>query len=506
MSALAERSAELRLGPLLAGFAEIPAERDVPVQGLALDSRAVHAGYLFLALRGHDHHGLKHLAEARTRGARAVAYDPAGADAYLPVPAGLPAFPVSALGEKTGYLAARFYADPSAHARVVAVTGTSGKTSVAALTAQLLTGLGRPCGLIGTLGYGVYGTPLAPAPYTTPDAVQLQAWLARFRDRQVRHVSMEASSHALDQGRLNGVQLRAAAFTNLSRDHLDYHGTLAAYAAAKRRLFELPGLAAAVVNLDDAFGRELAAALAADVQLFGYTLESSTLPRGRVLSAGPLSLHAGGMRFEVQGDYGAGTVETTLLGRFNVYNLLAVLGLLLALDVPFGAALAALGTARTVPGRMQCFGGGAGAPLVVVDYAHKPDALEKALTAARTHCQGELWCVFGCGGERDRGKRPQMAAIAERLADHVIVTDDNPRHEDGDVIVQEILAGLHAAGKVQVERERARAIAAAISAAASGDVVLVAGKGHETYQLVGDRRMPFSDTEVVVKLLAEVQA
>lgn len=505
MMAVAERLPSMPLADLLAGVSPVLPERNLPVQGLALDSREVRPGFLFMAMRGHDHHGLKHLSEARVRGAVAVAYDPEGASEYLPVPTDVPAFAVPQLDQQVGGVAARFYADPSAQLRVLAVTGTNGKTSVSELTAQLLTELGWPCGLLGTLGYGVYGTELVPPPHTTPDALQLQQWLADFRDRQVRQVSMEASSHALDQGRLNGVHLRSAAFTNLTRDHLDYHGSMAAYGVAKRRLFELPGLKHAVINLDDAFGHELCAGLDAHIDLIGYSVSGARVAHGRVLHAERVDLHAAGLRFDIGGDFGSGHVETALLGLFNVYNLLAVLGLLLSVEIPFADALAALARARTVPGRMECFGGTGRRPLVVVDYAHTPDALEKALSAARAHCSGQLWCVFGCGGERDRGKRPQMGTIAERLADHVIVTDDNPRREDGDAIVSEILAGLQHPERAAVQRQRARAIAAALKAAGAEDVVLVAGKGHEDYQVIGERRIAYSDRETVRRLLSEVR-
>ncbi|MDE2273256.1 MAG: UDP-N-acetylmuramoyl-L-alanyl-D-glutamate--2,6-diaminopimelate ligase [Gammaproteobacteria bacterium] len=495
-------------GPTLATVLQdvmpVAPERDQPLQGLALDSRKIQPGFLFLAVRGHDHHGLQYLADARRRGAIAVAYDPEGAVQYLPGLNGLPAFAVRELARQAGPIAAHFYADPSAAQSVIAVTGTNGKTSVSLLSAQTLTQLGKPCGLLGTLGYGVYGH-LQSGSHTTPDAVSMQGWLARFRDARVHHVSLEASSHALDQGRLNGVHFSTAVFTNLTRDHLDYHRDMQAYGAAKRRLFEMPGLRHAVINLDDAFGRELAAGLPPDITLIGYGLENRRVARGQNLQATQLKLSASGTQFNVTGEYGSAQVSTRLLGRFNVQNLLAVLGVLQSEDLPFAQALAAVCEARTVPGRMECFGGG-DQPLVVVDYAHTPDALEKALIAARAHCTGQLWCVFGCGGERDRGKRPQMGALAEKLADHVIVTDDNPRHEDGDAIVAEILGGITQRRRVSVQRDRARALAEALQAARTGDVVLLAGKGHEQYQIVGDRHLDYSDRDTVLQLLREVSA
>ena len=479
-----------------------PAGGGTPILGLCLDSREVRPGWLFLACKGHDHHGLKHLADARARGAVAVAFDPAGAEPYLPLPASLPAAAVENLRQKAGFIAARFYADPTAAQRVVAVTGTNGKTSVSLITAQSLAEAGKPCGVLGTVGFGAYGRLEVPT-HTTPDAVNMQAWLARFRDQGLKYVSMEASSHALHQGRINGVHVEVAVFTNLTRDHLDYHGSMEEYGAAKRRLFAMPGLKHAVINLDDSYGLELAASLPSGVESIGYSLEGRENPRGETLKAVDLALNSGGLTFDVTSERGRGHVDSRLLARFNAGNLLAVQGVLLSLGLRFPDALAALARAHTVPGRMECFGGGAHQPLVVVDYAHSPDALEKALTAARAHCRGRLWCVFGCGGERDRGKRPQMGAIAERLADQVIITDDNPRHEDGDAIVKDVLAGLRAPARVRVERDRSKAVEQAVKAAIPGDVVLVAGKGHETEQIVGDRELHYSDRETAARLLKD---
>lgn len=504
MNAQLHRVPAMELTQLLRDVVSAPLPAALPVRGLALDSRAVHPGYLFLACHGHDHHGLQHLADARARGAVAVAYDPEGASAYREVLAGMPAFAIPQLAQCAGHLAARFYGDPSRHQQVVAVTGTNGKTSVSLITAQALTELGHRCGVLGTLGYGLYGALEAPT-HTTPDAVTVQQKLAHFRDAGATHVSMEASSHALDQGRVNGVHVAVGIFTNLTRDHLDYHGSMENYGAAKRRLFDMPGLKHAVINLDDAFGRELARGMPPAVECIGYSLEGARSARGRTLAAANLVLHSGGTEMEVWGDFGSGHIDSRLLGRFNAQNLLAVNGALLALGVPLAEALVMVSRARTVPGRMECFGGGLRAPLVVVDYAHTPDALEKALSAARSHCRGQLFCVFGCGGERDRGKRPQMGAIAARLADRVIVTDDNPRHEDGGAIIREILAGIPDAGPVRVERDRAQAVAEALHAAAPGDVVLVAGKGHEDYQIIGDESRAYSDRDTVSDLLGEVR-
>jgi len=499
MMAEARDLSGMPLAALLPGGAQLPAGGEVSIRGLALDSRGVGPGYLFLACKGHDHHGLAHLADARARGALALFYDPEGAPAHMPLPAGLPAVAVPDLAHKASAIAARFYGDPTAHQKVMAVTGTNGKTSVSLITAQSLSEHDKPCGVLGTVGFGAYGKLEAPT-HTTPDAVSTQAWLARFRDQGLGHVSMEASSHALHQGRVDGVHFTVAVFTNLTRDHLDYHGDMASYGSAKRRLFERPGLKHAVINLDDDFGRELAATLAPGVECIGYTLEGRESPRGTTLRGSKLELGSGGLSFDVTSEAGIGHVDSRLLARFNAENLLAVQGVLLALGMSFEATLEALARAKTVPGRMECFGGGLRQPLVVVDYAHTPDALEKSLAAARSHCRGRLWCVFGCGGDRDRGKRPQMGAIAEVLADRIVVTDDNPRTEDGDAIVAEILAGIRDHSRVTVERDRARAVERAVRGALPGDVVLVAGKGHETEQVVGAQKLHYSDRETAARL------
>jgi UDP-N-acetylmuramoyl-L-alanyl-D-glutamate--2,6-diaminopimelate ligase len=368
---------------------------------------------------------------------------------------------------------------------------------VTQFAAQALDRAGSRCGVLGTLGYGLYGE-LRPGTHTTPDPIRLQGALAELRDQGARVVAMEASSHALYQGRSHGTDFHVAVLTNLSRDHLDYHGSVQAYASAKRRLFETPGLRHAVLNLDDAFGRGLQQRLAAGVQVLGYSLSPQTKAPIEALVATRLELRPGGLRIGVDTPWGRGELSTSLLGRFNAANLLAALGVLLALDMPLDEALARLGHTRVVAGRMEPFGGG-DRPLVVVDYAHTPAALEQVLTALRAHCPGRLWCVFGCGGERDTGKRPLMGRTAQRHSNGVIVTDDNPRGEDPEAIVRDILAGMDA--PVAVILDRGEAIRQAITSARAGDVVLVAGKGHEQLQLVADGRLPFSDRQCVSEAL-----
>jgi UDP-N-acetylmuramoyl-L-alanyl-D-glutamate--2,6-diaminopimelate ligase len=373
---------------------------------------------------------------------------------------------------------------------VIGVTGTSGKTSTVQMLAQALSHLGRRAATIGTLGAGLHGA-LHAGERTTPDVIRVHGLLAEFRDAGATDVAMEVSSHALDQHRVDGVHFDVAVFTNLTRDHLDYHGTMEAYGAAKAKLFAWPDLRAAIINVDDAFGRELSTRIPAGVRVMRSGLASGDAD----VRARDVHTHSDGIDFELATPWGTAAVQSRLLGRFNVANLLAVAGVLGALDVPFDRIVDTLQSLEPVAGRMNRQGGGS-SPLVVVDYSHKPDPLEQVLATLRAHCEGRLICVFGCGGERDAGKRPVMGAIAERLADVVIVTDDNPRGEDGDAIVSQIVAGMRAPERATVERDRARAIDVAITQARAGDVVLIAGKGHETYQEVAGAKRPFDDLRV----------
>ncbi|NCT66743.1 MAG: UDP-N-acetylmuramoyl-L-alanyl-D-glutamate--2,6-diaminopimelate ligase [Rhodanobacteraceae bacterium] len=488
----------MMLRDLLAPHGDAGSAGDLLVRGLALDSRQVRPGDAFVALAGTQAHGLAFAAGAAARGAVVVLAEPPGsesADRGFGKDDGVPVVWVDGLREQLGALAARFYGEPSQALHVVGVTGTNGKTSTVQLLAQALEHAGRRAATIGTLGAGLYGA-LREGERTTPDAIAVQALLAEFRDAGASHVAMEVSSHALEQGRVNAVEFELAVFTNLTRDHLDYHGTMEAYGAAKQRLFAWPGLRAAIVNVDDAFGRTLAAQLAQESLIrFGIERADADVVASAVEST------AAGLAFHLRSPWGEGRVATRLLGRFNVSNLLAVAACLGRLGLAFDAIRAALEALQPVAGRMSRLGGSATQPLVVVDYAHTPDALEQALTSLRAHCAGALVCVFGCGGERDAGKRPQMGAIAEALADRVIVTDDNPRGEDGDAIVAQIVAGLARPQAATVERDRAGAISLAIAAARPGDIVLIAGKGHEPYQEVAGVKQPFDDLAVARRVL-----
>lgn len=493
----------MKLSCLLQGHARVAADADIA--GLALDSRAVRRGDAFIAVAGSRQHGLVHARQALENGAAAVVYEPQdGAEAIL---AGLavdtPVVAVEGLSQKLGAIAMRFFGDPSARLQVIGITGTNGKTSCSQFLAQAL----EHCGIIGTLGWGAPGQ-LRQTLNTTPDALSLQAMLAEFVKQGQSAVAMEVSSHALHQGRVNGVQFCAAVYTNFSRDHLDYHGTMEAYVAAKLALLQKPGLRFVVLNLDDVYCREVRAALPSGIKAWGYSRvldyagedNAATLIEDmEMLVASAVRHRADGLAFTAHWRGRQMDISAPVFGDFNVENLLAVLATLLALDAPFETAAARLQAIRPVPGRMERFTL-PDAPAVFVDYAHTPDALDKVLASLKPHCPGKLWAVFGCGGDRDRGKRPQMGAVAVQRADRVVLTDDNPRHEDPERIVEEILVGCGAA-PVQVVRDRQRAIEQAIEQAAANDWIVIAGKGHEDYQEISGRRIPFSDSAVVKRSL-----
>lgn len=482
----------MTLATLLDGHVAAPIA-DIRVTGLCLDSRAVKPGDAFFALGGGNGHGMAFADQARANGAVAVVYEP-------PLPAalsaGADAIAVPGLRAALGVIADRFHQSPSAHMVLIGVTGTNGKTSTVQLIAQALDQRGLQVGSIGTLGAGLHGT-LRAGERTTPDVLQVHRLLAQMRAAGASHVAMEVSSHALDQGRVDGVRFALAVFTNLSRDHLDYHGDMAAYGAAKARLFAWPGLPAAVINLDDAFGRDLVAGLAPSITLVGTSARGNP---DAFIVADDIGAQTRGLKFRLHVGESALDVQSALIGRFNLDNLLAVAGVLHVLGLAPPAIATALEALQPVPGRMSRLGGG-DQPLVVVDYAHTPDALQQALASVREHAVGRVICVFGCGGERDAGKRPQMAAIAEAGADRVIVTDDNPRAESGDAIVAHIVAGLRRPGAATIQRDRAQAIADAIASARAGDVVLIAGKGHELYQEIAGQRVPFDDMAVARAVL-----
>ena len=498
-------SEHMNFAELIAGIVFIRQAPEVEIDHLCLDSRQAQKGSLFFALAGEKVHGKEFIDDAISRGARVVMYESATPKQELRGNEKVPVYGVPDLKNMVGRIAERFYGEPTQEQFIIGVTGTNGKTSVTQFVAHALN-QDAPCGVIGTLGNGVFGE-LEQSGYTTPDAVTLHTLLDDLRHEEVKRVVMEVSSHGLEQGRAAGVAFDVAVFTNLSHEHLDYHGSMENYGRAKRRLFETKGLKYAVINLDDAFGRELLVSMPGAVGTVSYGFgEGDLLPS---LLGSDLQLERNGLRMQVESDWGKGELRVPLLGAFNASNLLAALGALLASGVGFDDALQRLSQVQPVPGRMQGYGGGEKEPLVVVDYAHTPDALEKVLTALRAHAVGQkgavaapkLWCVFGCGGDRDTSKRAPMASAAEQLADKVIVTDDNPRSENPQVIISDILRGFERMDDVLVINDRAKAIEEAILSAAQDDVVLIAGKGHEEVQIVGEECLPFSDATEVERVL-----
>ena len=451
------------------------------IERLSSDSRRCAPGVAFLAYPGAKADGRAHIGDAVARGASAVIWEAEGF--HWQGSWKLPNTPVPGLKQQAGVLAHEFYGRPSEALWVCGVTGTNGKTSCSQWIAAALGRRGTKAGVIGTLGSGFPGA-LAPLPNTTPDALDTQFLLKEFLNRNARAVAMEVSSHGLDQGRVNGVRFACALFTNLSHDHLDYHGSMQAYGAAKARLFEAPGLQCAVLNLDDEFGVELAGVLAGRVRTIGYSLAPQTAPVDEVLVA-DTQLH-------VDSSWGRADLRLPTLGRFNVSNALGVLGCLVANGISFEEAAGLLASLPPVPGRMQAIGD---QPLVVIDYAHTPDALDNVLRALRPVAAargGRLAVVFGAGGDRDPSKRAPMGEIAKRLADRVLVTSDNPRSEDPLAIIEAVRRG---ASGCDAEPDRARAIERIILESQKKDVVLIAGKGHETTQEIAGKRTHFSDEE-----------
>ncbi len=480
---------------------QLPASIDRPVIGLALDSRAVRPGEVFFALAGTQTHGELYINSALQKGAIAVLKEAPTAGIEI-LHGDIACISQPNLSEQIGEIAARFYDYPSRNMHIIGVTGTNGKTSVTHAIAALLQAH-APCGLLGTLGYGIYGE-LQLSEHTTPDAIHLQTLLAQLRAQNVQNVAMEVSSHALAQGRVNGITFKTAVLTNLSRDHLDYHHTMAAYGDAKRRLFTWPHLKTAVINHDDGFGQSVLANLPQAVTPLTYSLVDKNADVYAQIRA--YDIH--GYQLDIYTHWGnAKKLHSPWLGQFNISNVLAGLTVLLNMGYPLPELLTQLSTLRPVPGRMERFGQ-AHQPTVVVDYAHTPDALEKVLLVLREHLkgidsggsvQGLLWCVFGCGGSRDQGKRRLMGEVAQRYANKIIITDDNPRHEASTDIINDILQGCPT--PTAVIQERQQAIRYALQGAGAGDVVLIAGKGHEEYQQVGEQRLPFSDRTLVSLLL-----
>ncbi len=485
----------MTLAQLADGLFDVSGHETALVTGLSCDSRTLQTGDAFIAVQGFTAHGLSYLQTEQASKASVVLFEAPAPNDYLQ-PAN--ALAVAYLKQKQAQIADRFYGSPSKLIKMIGVTGTNGKTSSVQLIAEAYSLLGTTAGTIGTLGAGLVGH-LQTSERTTPDVIAVHRTIAGMRDDGAQLVAMEVSSHALDQGRVDEVRFDTAVFSNLTLDHLDYHGNMQAYFAAKAKLFAWPGLRHAVINVDDAYGEQLFDQI---IDGLACISTSSKQHSKASLRAEQVSLSLSGMSFSLVYEGQQALVNSPLLGRFNVDNLLAVAGVLLVNGLDLQQVASVLGKLSPVGGRMSRLGGEQGLPLVVVDYAHTPDALQQALKTLRGHSQARLICVFGCGGDRDRSKRPLMGAIAERLADMVWLTDDNPRTESGDAIVAEICSGFQQMSSVHIQRNRRLAIKEAIAAANASDIVLIAGKGHETYQEQDGVKMPFDDRAIAAEYLA----
>ena len=465
---------------------------DTLISGLQLDSRRVASGDAFLAMPGDVHDGRQFIEQAVANGAAAVIAEAPVAGFVEDIP--VPLVEVPELRQDAGHLAARFYGHPSRDLHMVGVTGTNGKTTTTRLLAQLGRALGKSCGVIGTLG-ATLGDEVGEAGNTTPDPVSLQKQLAQWRDQGVFGVAMEVSSHALVQGRVNGVEFETAIYTNLSHDHLDYHGSMDAYGRAKLQLFTWEGLAHAVVNVDDAFAARVLAVTEDDTRV----VTCSTSGASADVQVRNPRFHIAGVHGELHGPWGSGEFESPLPGDFNLANMAAAVTALALAGEDFSALLRAVSQLQPVPGRMQVIPNSAGLQ-VIVDSAHTPDALEQVLASLREHVEGDLVTVFGCGGDRDREKRQLMVRVACELSDRVVVTSDNPRSESPAAILRDIESGC--SGEYLLLEDRAQAIGHALRSARPGDCVVIAGKGHEDYQLVEGQRLFFSDAEQARAALA----
>jgi len=493
----------MTLSHLLAGFDLQDPAPAIEIFNIASNSNQVTANSAFIALPGIKSNGIDYAIDAVKAGAIVVIYDAVDEYSRQRIPllrkqVDTYWIGVDQLERANGHIVSRFFGDPGQAMTIVGVTGTDGKSSVTHLVTQALTRVGKRCASIGTLGYGV-ANELTPDSLTTPDAVSLQTRLYQFHQQRCEFVVMEVSSHALEQYRVNGCDFDIAVLTNLGRDHLDYHGSHESYTAAKARLFHDFEVSGRVVNVDDAFGLQLSQSVELD-SLYRYSVQGKNLPEAEIRLKS-FELTAGGQNVCAMTPLGEVTAVTALIGSFNVENTLACIATLVALGLDHNQLELAMKDLKPIPGRMEKFDGGSEMASVVVDFAHTEQALRACLAASREHTEGQLWCVFGCGGDRDQGKRSGMGRAVEELADRVIVTDDNPRGESPEKIVGEILAGMQQPDRACVVHNRQAAIEYALSQAAADDLVVIAGKGHEQAQIVGHERRPFSDRHVVGRIL-----
>ncbi len=502
----------MRLSTLLKDFISIPQAIDCDITGVSLDSRLIKKDNLFIAIQGTHSNGHQYINDAIAHGACAIlmsspdTFPNTERSSSIAMEKSIPMISIPQLTNKIGQIAARFYHHPAEKLCMIGATGTNGKTSCTHFIAQLLQAFNVTCGVIGTLGQGFYGR-LTETGLTTPDAVKLQAILRGLLDQGAQAVAMEVSSHSIAQARVNNIPFEIGIFTNLTQDHLDYHGDMQTYAAVKRCFLAALSTQHLIINADDSYGAAWLQELADKKPIIAYSVSPTASSLACIPSTIPI-VYADNIQSSLEGihaylhsPWGEGKLFLPLMGQFNLSNALAALTVLCVYGMRFDLVLAQLAHLHPVPGRMQLLGGGNKQPVVLVDYAHTPDALEKVLQAIRAHLTQRLICVFGCGGDRDASKRPLMAKIAETYADDVIVTNDNPRHESPDAIAAQIMQGFERPERVKIILDRAQAIAASIQLASVNDCVLIAGKGAERYQQIGDKKIPFEDVEQVLHYL-----
>lgn len=501
----------MKLNDLLNAIYTQHSDPELSVQGLCLESQQIKANDWFVALKGHHTDGRHYIGQAIEKGAKGVICEAQGQEKFQGYR--VPVVYVDHLDQKVGQLASAFYQNPSAQLNVIGITGTNGKTTCAKLLSDALNGLDTPCAMVGTLGFE-FLKQHHPSQNTTPDPIQLHRFFSTIHQQKAQCAAVEASSHGLEQGRLNGVRFESALFTNLTPEHIEYHGNMLAYGRAKMKLFEFPSLKRVVVNATDPFSKQILSRVNSHQSLGVYNAKGPSLPSGYALNTDKApywigveksQIDAFGIRAHLTGSFGKGELRSRLLGEFNVQNLLCVLTELCLQGIPLPKALEVLNRAKPVSGRMERLGGGQ-SPEILIDYAHTPEALREVLQAAKAVCKRRLWVVFGCGGNRDRSKRPLMGQVASELADRIILTNDNPRQEDPQTIMEHILEGIpmDPSAEIFLKPDRKEAIRYALTHALPIDMVVIAGKGHEDVQWVGHKKIPFNDAKCVNSLLFEV--
>lgn len=498
----------MELKALLQEWVDVPPAWNKEIKGLTLHSQEVQLGDLFIAAKGALRDGRYFIEEAISKGASAILCEEQGLEGFKSATWGpIPIFSLPRLSSQIESIAVKFYGDPSASLKMSGITGTNGKTSSTFLLAQAQTHLGIPTAVLGTVGYGMVDC-IVPGKLTTPDPISLQKYLANIKQSGAKAVAMEVSSHGLDQNRVKSLRFETALFTNLTQDHLDYHHTMENYCKAKQKLFQVPSLRRAIINAESDYAEAMIMATRKDLPLALYSCQPQIEIRGlkerdvSFLTVEQYTQSPKGIVASVKTPWGKTTLRSSLLGEFNLSNLMGVMAELCLQGFSLSDVSEALSQALPPPGRMQRIGGFRD-PLIIIDYAHTPDALEKALKAAKLQGKRRLWCIFGCGGERDQEKRKKMGSIAGQYADKIILTNDNPRGENPETIINHILQGItvESIEKVVVEQDRFKAIAYALEQALPVDTILIAGKGHENYQIIGDKQLPFSDAACVEQLL-----